>query len=251
MKLFRAMLFILLGLGALILGFYVGLLQSSSADAGGRQSAVPASQAELPVSHVVDKQQINLLLVSLGSRPAGNLKSAWLVSLHTSNPHRVNFVPLYPNETAGSEQLNELLESQFALSSGGEIAAPFLETLQAMYLVEWDAYLTLDRTELSQAVNYLGGTLLGEQLLTGEQVLALVDQSVENGSSLPKTGSEIIGGLCLQVTRTIDNSQLSTLADFLTAHTTVLSNQNAFSTETLRKLIFDPKLSCTFPTLGN
>lgn len=251
MKFFRVMLFILLGLGALFLGFYFGLLQSSSADAGTRSSADLSSQDNIAVSHTLEKKQVNLLLVSLGSRQAGNLKSAWLVSLHTSNPHRINFVPLYPNETTGSEQLNALLAGQFSFSSGGEIAVPFLETLQAMYMIEWDAYLVLDQSEIAQAINYLGGSMYGEQSLNGEQVLALIDQNLAGDSSKLQTSAEIIDGLCKQIIRTTDNHQLSTLADFLTARVTVLPNQENFSIDILRQLIFDPRLDCAFPTLGN
>lgn len=251
MKFFRVMLFVLIGLGALSLGFYFGLLQSSSADAGTPESASPASQENFAITHTAEKPQVNLLLVTLGSRQAGNLKSAWLVSLHTANPHRVNFVPLYPNESAGSEQFNALLEGQFALSAGGEIAAPFLDTLQAMYMVEWDATITLDRAEISQAVNYLGGTLQGDQIIDGEQVLALIDQGQENGNSGLQTGADLINGTCNQLTHTISNEQLSTLADFLAAHTTILPNQKTVSADLLRGLVFDPKLSCAFPTLSD
>jgi hypothetical protein len=250
MKFFRAMLILMLPVIALVFGFWAGLLKSSSADSGTSQITLLKSQEVSAISNSVEKQQINLLLVSLGSRSAGNLQSAWLVSLHTSNPHRVNFVPLYPNETAGAEQLNELLASQFNLSAGGEISTPFLETLQAMYLVELDAYISLDRIEFAQAINYLGGIQLDEQLLSGDQVLALIDQSQENGNNQLARAADVITGMCLQMSRTTDNSRLSTLADFLAAHLSIFDAQSGMSTEVLRNIIYDPKLACSFPTIG-
>lgn len=119
-----------------------------------------------------------------------------------------------------------------------------------MYMVEWDGYISLDRLEIAQSVNYLGGSSYREQVLNGEQILAVIDQNNANGASQQSTAADIISGMCQQMSRTTDNSRLGTLADYLAAHMTLFDTHSGMSAELLRSLVFDPKLGCSFPTLS-
>jgi hypothetical protein len=241
MKFLRLMFVLFIPLLFLFLGFRAGLLTSSSAESGSggnqelQDSALTGRNAK--------KQQFNLLLVSVESRQSGGLKSVWLVSNHDANPELVNFVPLYPYQGSGANQLNDMLASSYNPTGSAELSPEFMQTLQSMYLVSWDGYILLEQGELSQAIHLLGGAQIGGELLTGDQLVSRFYADA-NGQSV------IIQGVCSQLVNAANSSDVTDFADFLTSHLSVLNPDSGLSDGVVRSIISSPKLNCAFPTLS-
>lgn len=250
MKLIRIMFFVIIPMVFLALGIHVGILSSGSANPG-LASAENGNSPEQSVSRQANgKQQFNLLLVNVSSRSSGaELGSAWMVSYHFSNPKVVNFVPLYPLDKNGSDDLNNYVATNFDLSTTGEISPVFLESLQAMYMVKWDGYLVLDKSEILKAFQYLGGANIGGQNLDQEQMKAILDRVGSQAGSSISDRAALIQNLCSQLATTPDTGSLTAFADFLIAHLTILEHNSGFSIDGLRSLITSPELTCVFPTL--
>lgn len=244
MKFIRILFILIVPLLFLILGFRAGLLTSSSAEQGSENSQDINSLKNVDSQTNFNKQQFNLLFVSLGSRDAQNLKSAWLVSYHHSNPNLVNFVPLYPTSHDNADQLNDLLESNFSLLPSGELFPAFLDTLQAIYMVNWDGYLIIDTAEISQSINFLGGIQHNGSILDGNQTAAMLYNATNN-----KEKSDIIQSICTKLISSNDTEQLGGFADYITAHLTTLEIKTGISQQSLRTLIKNPQLKCAFPTI--
>ncbi|MFN2198545.1 MAG: hypothetical protein ACK2UW_20665, partial [Anaerolineales bacterium] len=189
------------------------------------------------------------LVVSIGSRSAGNLKSVWLVSNHVSDSNLANFVPLYPLDPSRSAQLNDLLASTFALNSSGEIEPVFLETLQAMYMLPIDATIILDTTDISQAINLLGGLDREGAHLSGDQFVTSLESVADGSNVSAENHSDVIQGICSQLVNTHETDRLVAFADYLTAHLILVDRQSPAPVEMLRKIITNPQLNCQFPTL--
>lgn len=249
MKFIRVLFILLMPLIFLVLGFRAGILTNSSADSGNNNPNVSLA-ADVGVSQRSrNQQQVNYLIVSVGSRSAGNLKSVWLMSSHVSDANLVNFVPLYPLKPDRSAQLNELMTSTFALTPTGEVAPAFLETLQAMYMLHLDATIVLDTTEISQAINLLGGLDLKGAHLDGDQLVASLETTTDGLNVSAENHSGIIQSICLQLVNTQESERLVTFADYLTAHLVFMDRKSTASAEMMRKIITNPQVNCQFPTL--
>jgi hypothetical protein len=249
MKFIRVLIILVMPFIFLVLGFRAGILTSSSAESGEKIANTGQAADAGAFQRSRNQQQVNYLVVSVGSRNAGNLQSVWLISNHISDTNLVNFVPLYPLSKERSAQLNELMESTFALTQTGEVSPAFLETLQAMYMLRLDATIVLDSTEISQAINLLGGLDLADTHVNGDQLLASLESSTDGQLVSAENHSGIIRSICLQLANTQESERLVTFADYLAAHLIVIDRKSAASAEMLRKIITNPLINCQFPTL--
>ncbi len=247
MKLLRALFFLTVPVIFLVLGFRAGLLTSSSTDPG--MASVQSASNRQTVSSGKDKQQLNLLYLTVSDRSEhGSLQSAWLVSYHVSNQDTVNFVPLFPLEKAGAGEMNEIIQKNFSISANGELAPLFIETLQGMYLLTWDAYLILEPQEIDQAIALIGDPQEANLRIANAQLALKMDQAPLESRSENERAA-MIQQICAELVTTAESDQLETFADYIIAHMVIPSRESGLSPAILRYLITNPRLSCIFPTL--
>jgi hypothetical protein len=247
MKLLRVLFFISVPLVFLILGFRAGLSKNLTADSG--LASTQSQNGRNTVLSANEKQQLNLLYLTVTDRSEnGSLQSAWLVSHHISNPDVVNFVPLFPLEKAGSDELNGLIEDNFSIAASGELSPFFVETLQSLYMLKWDAYLILEPQEIEQAVNLIGESQESASRIANAQLsLKLGDHSLGTKNQTERAAT--IQQICAQIVQTTESTDLQTFADYIIAHLIIPNRDSGISSDIIRYLIMNPQLSCVFPTL--
>lgn len=247
MKLLRALFFISIPAVFLVLGFRAGLLSNSSADAGLAYSQ--SNTDRLTIQAANEKQQLNLLYLTVSDRSeTGELQSAWLVSYHVSTPDVVNFVPLFPMEKAGSVELNDLIQNNFSIDETGSVSPHFVETLQGLYMLTWDAYLILEPQEIDQALSLFGEDQAGTSRIANAQLAIRLDQNPQAASSLSERAN-MIQQICAGLVNTTESEDLQTFADYIIAHMVISNSDSSVSPDLMRYLIMNPRLSCVFPTL--
>lgn len=167
--------------------------------------AATASPVPLPVPPLETGQR-NLLVIGvdhLGGvsqtdpHVAPRLESVWLLLYFVDRP-QITLLPLYPSPTQGSsssvdEKHVEVssLSASFSLRSDHTPSPSFLQLLESQE-IWWNHYILLDRTALSQLIEFAGAS----QKWNGESVLGKVPAASEDGQAALAGQSRIAQDFC-------------------------------------------------------
>lgn len=182
-------------------------------------------------------QQTTVLIVGVDSleSPDPALQSIWLLTLEPPNDSLVlSGVPANLDLVSGA---NVTVQSFFALSPDGRVAPPFLEALERALRVEIQHVVALDKTAFATLIDYAGGMPIeadlgfpvDNQVLTGEQVLALL--SVFEGDPVGSTRlqASILEGMIPQVAKLGTNPDLQPLLALEGSHATLSTSTTQFA----------------------
>lgn len=194
-------------------------------------------------------QQSTVLVVGVDSmdNPDPNLQAIWLLTMEPPNNSVVlSGVPSNLDLVTGA---NVTIESFFAWTPEGRVSPPFLEALERALRVEIHHVATLDRTAFAALIDYAGGLPIeadlgfpvGSEVLTGEQVLALL--SVFNGDPVGSTRlqASILEGMVPQVARLGANPELQTLLELEGTHVALSTSTTQFAVLLSHLLPLDPE----------
>jgi len=167
---------------------------------------------------------ILMLGVDRLDRPDPALRAIWLLTINPPDTHVVlTGVPTDLDLVSGA---NVTLESFFAWTAEDGVAPPFLEALERALRVQIDVVSVMDETAFAALVDYVGGLPLGkdlglpleDQLLNGDQVLALHTVFAGDPVGLVNLQANILQGLLPQGAKLPANPDLSPLLDLVPAH---------------------------------
>ncbi|MGD8553442.1 MAG: hypothetical protein PVG02_07255 [Anaerolineales bacterium] len=182
-------------------------------------------------------QQTTILLVGVDSleNPDPTLQAIWLLTMEPPNNSVVlSGVPSNLDLVSGA---NVTIESFFAWTSEGTVAPPFLEALERALRVEIQHVVAIDRAGFAQLIDYAGGLPIdsdlgfpvGSEVLTGEQVLALL--TVFEGDPIGSTRlqASVLEGMVPQVAQLGANPDLQPLLALESTHAALSTNTTQFA----------------------
>lgn len=195
--------------------------------------------------------QRNLLVVGVDNLTAAHpqLEGAWLVMYFQGKPD-ITLLPVNPQPTEMSNRPSTGLNTNFSLDENGIPSHDFLEKLN--HQVWWNNYIVIDKTGLIGLINLVGGMQVGNQHLTGAQVLAKMTSSWEDSGSAYVGQARLLSHLCEQArSSSFSLEQIAAMLKQIDTHlatdldiikdldTWLNKSNNSFS------------LSCEFPLLSS
>jgi hypothetical protein len=194
-------------------------------------------------------QQTTVLVVGVDrmDNPDPALQAIWLLTMEPPNNSIVlSGVPANLDLVSGA---NVTIQSFFGWSPEGTLAPPFLEALERALRVEIQHVVALDRTAFATLIDYAGGLPIeadlgfpvGSQVLTGEQVLALL--SVFDGDPVGSTRlqASILEGMVPQVEKLGPNPDLQALLELEGPHAVLSTSTTQFAILLGHLLPLDPE----------
>lgn len=194
-------------------------------------------------------QQTTVLLVGVDSldNPDPALQAIWLLTMEPPNNSLVlSGVPANLDLVSGA---NVTVQSFFGWSPEDTVAPPFLEALERALRVEIHHVVALDRAGFASLIDYAGGLPVeadlgfpvGSQVLTGEQVLALL--SVFDGDPVGSTRlqASILRGMIPQVAELGANPDLQALLELEGTHAVLSTSTTQFAILLGHLLPLDPE----------
>jgi hypothetical protein len=194
-------------------------------------------------------QQTTILVIGVDSmeNPDPELQSIWLLMMEPPNNSVVlSGVPANLDLVTGA---NVTIESFFAWTPEGTVAPPFLEALERALRVEIQHVVALDRIAFAALIDYAGGLpieadlgfTVGDEVLTGEQVLALL--SVFEGDPVGSTRlqASVLRGMVPQVANLGANPDLQAILALEDTHAALSTNTTQFAILLGHLLPLDPE----------
>jgi anionic cell wall polymer biosynthesis LytR-Cps2A-Psr (LCP) family protein len=194
-------------------------------------------------------QQTTVLVVGINSleSPDPVLQAIWLLTMEPPNNSVVlSGVPSNLDLVSGA---NVTIESFFAWTPEATVAPPFLEALERALRVEINHVVTLDRAAFATLIDYAGGLPIdsdlgfpvGDEVLTGEQVLALL--SVFDGDPVGSTRlqASVLEGIVPQVAELGANPDLQAILALEGTHAALSTNTTQFAILLGHLLPLDPE----------
>lgn len=194
-------------------------------------------------------QQTTVLIVGVDAmdNPDPGLQAIWLLTMEPPNASvLLSGVPANLDLVSGA---NVTLQSFFAWTSEGSVAPPFLEALERALRVEIHHVVALDRAAFATLIDYAGGLPIeadlglpvGDQVLTGEQVLALL--SVFDGDPVGSTRlqASVLEGMVPQVANLGANPELQTILELEGTHAALSTSTTQFAVLLSHLLPLDPE----------
>lgn len=173
--------------------------------------------------------QTTILLLGLDrfDRPDPELRAIWLLSIQP--PETPVILTGVPTSLDLVEGANVTLESFFAWSAEGGVTPPFLEALERALRVQIDVVSVMDEYAFAALVDYVGGLPLGgdlglpveEQILSGNQVLALHTVFDGDPVGLVNLQANVLEGLLPQAARLSANPDLTPLLALMPEHASI------------------------------
>ncbi len=173
--------------------------------------------------------QTTILLLGLDrfDRPDPELRAIWLLSIQP--PETPVILTGVPTNLDLVEGANVTLESFFAWSAEGGVTPPFLEALERALRVQIDVVSVMDEYAFAALVDYVGGLPLGgdlglpveEQILSGNQVLALHTVFDGDPVGLVNLQANVLEGLLPQAARLSANPDLTPLLALMPEHASI------------------------------
>jgi hypothetical protein len=167
---------------------------------------------------------ILLLGVDRLDSPDPALRAIWLLTINPPDTHVIlTGVPTDLDLVPGADVR---LDSFFAWTAQDGVAPPFLEALERALRIQIDTIAVMDETAFAELVDYVGGLPLGkdlglpleEQVLTGEQVLALHTVFSGDPVGLINLQANILQGLLPQGAKLPANPDLGPLLELVPQH---------------------------------
>lgn len=194
-------------------------------------------------------RQTTILIVGVDTmeNPEPVLQAIWLLTMEPPNDSAVlSGVPSNLDLVSGA---NVTLHSFYGWTPEGTIAPPFLEAIERALRVEIQHVIALDRTAFATLVDYAGGLPIdadlgfpvGSQVLTGEQVLALL--SIFEGDPVGSTRlqASVLEGMVLQVANMGASPDLQPLLELEGSHAVLSTSATQIAVLVSHLLPLDPE----------
>jgi hypothetical protein len=182
----------------LVTGLWGGLSIGSSSFARSKETPLAVDSGKSPVTTTLPTTgQRNLLVVGVDNLTAAHprLEGAWLVMYFKGKPD-LTFLPLHPQPNENSKPTSSGIYASFSLDETGHPSQDFLEQLSQQ--IWWNNYIVIDKTALTALIDLLGGMQVGNQHLTGAQVLAKMVSTWEGTNGAYVGQARLLSHLCEQ-----------------------------------------------------
>jgi hypothetical protein len=197
--------FILLTLFMLSLcGCYIFSTQTSPPQAMDRKTNVT----------LTDSKQFSILLVvcdrTTVSKPS--LRSVWLI-LFVPDQEKVTYIPIFPATMKNYEVRDQILVDSFYLGKNGAPSTQFLDNVKNLK-IHWDHFLIIDEGFFELLVDLLGGIKINEEIIQGNQISVLIDNSESSSDSLEYQKIVLQVG-CSRIPLIISHPNAKTLIEYI------------------------------------
>jgi hypothetical protein len=233
MKAVVILLSIVLFIACLVLGIQAGNASISPIS----QTSSTGSTQNSPAGLI----QRTVVLVGIDdlSSPDPSLTSVWLV-IYRSDLPKFTLYSLYPAVSA-PDGIN--LADSFAFQPDGSLSQTFLDQINA-YHFAWDGYLVIDRSGVSQFVDWIGGTALGN----GESITNLLYQTSDNSQTMIDTHNQVGKAICDRLSQVPSNIDWSSLwTTLISGHIRSTLGFERLNDDWQRLTAINGAISCEFP----
>ena len=235
----------------LAIGFMLG---TSAAQSKGQVAEVspPVSTPAPATSTAAPNGQHNLLVIGIDNLEAESprLESIWMILYIPPTP-QFTLIPIYPSPYAGGEELQNYLESTFALGKELKPDPAFLVAVQSVN-IWWDNYIILDETAMANVVNTASSENAMNNPDFGSSTIANLPLAWEEPETAVLAQAELLNGLCHDFARTNSAKKLNISSEIFSNHvnsdlsaaqlTSILQSMTSIKSEPFR---------CQFPTIND
>jgi len=235
----------------LAIGFMLG---TSAAQLNGQAAEVspPVSTLIPATSTAAPNSQQNFLIIGVNNLEAESprLESIWMLLYIPPTP-QFTLIPIYPSPYAGGEELQNYLESTFALGKDLKPDPAFLVAVQSVN-IWWNNYIILDETAMANVVNTASSDNVMNNPDFGSRTIANLPLAWEEPEAAVLAQAELLNGLCHDFARNNSANKLNISSKTFSNHvssdlsavqlTTMLQNMTSIKSEPFR---------CQFPTIND
>ncbi len=233
----------------LTIGFMLG---TSAAQSKSRAPEVtpPTSTQVSATSTAAPNGQQNFLIIGVDDLKAKSprLESIWMLLYIPPTP-QFTLIPLYPSPYAGGEELQNYIESTFALESDLKPNPAFLVAVQSVN-IWWNNYILLDETAMAKVINTASADNAINDPEFGSRTIATLPLAWDDPEAAVLAQAELLNGLCHDFARNFSGKNLEISSKTLSNHvssdlsvaqlTTMLQHMTTNKSERFR---------CQFPTI--
>lgn len=230
------------------------LLGTSAAQSNGHaaEGSSPTVTQVPATSTVAPNGQQNFLIIGVDDLNAQKprLESVWMLLVIPPCP-QFTLIPLYPSSFAGGQELQNYLESTFALGNDLKPEPAFFVAIQSVN-TWWNNYIILDEESMANVVNVASPDNAKNNPDFGSRTIATLPLAWDDPEAAVLAQAELLNGLCHDFARSFSAKKLEISSKNLSDHmstdlgaaklTALLQTMTSNHSERFR---------CQFPTIND